>query len=112
MADEHGPAGTAVSDLVDIERYPVADLEDPQARALIEDSRARLERTGICSLPGFLRPGVAARLAAEASALLPLAHRQDHEDIAYGRYRDRLDSFPARPSRAPHQPLPHEPGGL
>lgn len=101
MVDEHGAAGAAVSGLVDLERYPVADLEGPQAQALIEDGRARLERTGICSLPGFLRPGVAARLAAEAAALLPLSHRQDHEDIAYGRYRHRLDSFP------PDHPVHH-----
>lgn len=85
----------AVAELIDFDRYPVADLSDPAAAALVARERARLDATGLCSLPGFLRPGVAARLAAQAQALLGKAHRQDHEDIAYGRHRARLDDFPA-----------------
>ena len=84
-----------VEALIDLDRYPVADVESPQARALIARERGRLDETGLCSLPGFLRPGIAAKLAAEATTLLPRAHRQDHQDIAYGRHRANLESFPA-----------------
>jgi hypothetical protein len=90
-----------IAELVDLDRYPVTDLETPQARALVARGRERLDSTGLCSLPGFLRPGIAARLAAEATALVPCAHRQDHEDIAYGRHRANLDSFP------PDHPVRH-----
>jgi len=90
-----------VRDLVDFERYPIATLDGPETRTLIARERERLDSTGLCSLEGFLRPQALAGLAAEAAALAPDVHRRDHQDIAYGRYRDRLDEFPAdHPVRA------------
>lgn len=95
MAVEQKAAGAAVADLVDFARYPIDDLDSAAARAIVASSRESLDDTGICRLPGFLRPGVPARLAAEAAALVPSAHRQDHDDIPYGRYRERQQEFPA-----------------
>jgi len=90
-----GGVDSRIGDLIDLERYPVDDIANPSAAVLVAEGRASLERTGICSLPGFLRPGVAARLAAETAALTSEAHRRSHDDIPYGRYRDRQAEFPA-----------------
>jgi len=89
-----GTATAGVAGLVDLERYPIGDLATPEAQAIVARGRASLDATGICMMPGFLREGVAARLAAEAGALVHAAHRQDHEDIPYGRYRERQGAFP------------------
>ncbi len=61
---------------IDLERYPIAPLAGVPARALAEDCRAQLAATGSCLLPGFLRPDAVARMAAEAAAVAPLAHRK------------------------------------
>ena len=41
---------------LDLERYPIDDLDSPAARELIERCRSRLDREGLCMLPGFLGP--------------------------------------------------------
>ena len=84
----------AIADLIDLDRYPIADLATEPARAIVACERDNLARHGICMLKGFLKPDAVARLAAEATALVPGVHRQDHQDIAYGRYRARLAEFP------------------
>lgn len=83
-----------IGDLIDLDRYSIADPEDPGGKAAIAEGRERFAGTGLCLLPGFLRPAGIERLAAEAATLVPKAHRLDHVDIAYGRYRARLDEFP------------------
>src|SRR4051812_22820914 len=65
-----------VAGLVDLARYPVHRLADPDARALAARCRAELGATGSCLLPGFLTPASVARMAAEAGQLAPLAWRK------------------------------------
>ena len=43
-----------IAGLVDLERYPIADLDSPQARGVIEEGRDQLARSGLCLFPGFV----------------------------------------------------------
>jgi hypothetical protein len=61
---------------VDLDRYPIEPLGDARAQALAAACRAQLAKTGSCLLPGFLRPDAVARMAEEAAAVAPLAHRK------------------------------------
>ena len=64
-----------VAAIVDVERYPLDDLESPAGRVLVDRCRAELVEVGACELPGFLRPEAVRRAVAEALELKPLAHR-------------------------------------
>ena len=68
MTIDHTATGTMARDLVDIDRYPIDDLDSPAGRALVERCRADLAATGACQLEGFLRPSAVERLVAEALA--------------------------------------------
>lgn len=79
--------------MVDLERYPMADLDTPGAGALIERCRATLDDCGALSLPGFIRPEAVRALAAEARELAPLAYELAAEHTCYFEPAD--ESFPA-----------------
>ena len=86
-----------VARLVDLERYPIHDLDSARTRALIAEWRAEFDRTGACNLRGFVTPEGAAKLAAEAIALLPLAHRR-----AWTRnFLDEMEDDPSLPADHP-----------
>ncbi len=61
-------------DLVDLARYPIADLDDALGRRLVREARARLAEDGALALPGFLTPAAVRAIQDEAAALLPLAY--------------------------------------
>ncbi len=68
-------------ELVDTDRYP---LGDEAARGMIvAQARRGLAAEGCAILPGFVRTEVAARMAQEVRALVPIAHRRDIELRAY-----------------------------
>jgi hypothetical protein len=72
------PAATDVAEIagaLDLDRYPLHDLASEPVRVLVRECRAQLAATGSCVLPGFLRPNAISAMAAEAVALVPLAHR-------------------------------------
>ncbi len=62
---------------VDLERYPIADLRSPQAKAVVAEGRAALASDGLALFPGFIRREALAAMAAEAEALVPRAYRRD-----------------------------------
>ena len=43
-------------DVVDLDRYPLHDLESDQGQQLVAEARAALAERGIAQLPGFVRP--------------------------------------------------------
>jgi hypothetical protein len=61
-------------DCIDLDRYPIDDLDSGAGRALIERCRGDLEATGACELPGFIAADVLPRVIAESQAVLPRAH--------------------------------------
>jgi hypothetical protein len=61
--------------IVDLDRYPLDDLESSAGRTLVGRCRAELDQAGACELPGFLRAEAVERAVTEAIELKPLAHR-------------------------------------
>ena len=72
-----------ISDLVDLDRYPVDRLESPEGRALVESCREGLRSRGAAKLDGFLRPPAVERLVADARELAALGYPNDEEHNAY-----------------------------
>jgi hypothetical protein len=68
---------------IDLQRYPISDLERAEARALVERCRRELAAVGYCELPGFLTPAGLTELAREAALLAPLAHRHSGASSPY-----------------------------
>jgi hypothetical protein len=66
--------------LVNLARYPMADLHAPAAQELVHHCRQRLAATGAVTLADFLTPPATAALRAEARSLEGAAHhyRVDH----------------------------------
>src|SRR5262245_12273660 len=62
--------------LVNLKRYPIADLSAPDARALIAEGREQLKANGLCLLPDFLTASALAAMVTEAQALQADAYYQ------------------------------------
>jgi hypothetical protein len=58
---------------IDFDRYPIADLDAPEARELIEATRAELALDGLSRLQGFITPAGVEAMIEEATAALPHA---------------------------------------
>jgi hypothetical protein len=83
VAQRQTTSEAMVADVVDLERYPLHDLESREGRRLVESCRAALRRDGACKLDGFLRPRAVERLAEEAAALVSEGFRNDAHNTVY-----------------------------
>lgn len=89
------PVDWGPADLVDLDRYPILELDSAAGKKLVAEIRARMQETVLCALPGFLKASVVPRLAAETEALVPLAYRGPHEASPYFfNYGTDLSAFP------------------
>ena len=79
----HPAASASVGDLVDLGRYPIADLASAAAQELIAQYRRQLAATGVALLRGFLTPQATAAMAAEARAAAPGAYFCDSTHNVY-----------------------------
>jgi hypothetical protein len=71
------------SRLVDLDRFPIHDLESPPGCDLIKNCRSELGDTGACNLQGFIKADDVESLAAEALAVMDLAYHKDTRRNAY-----------------------------
>ena len=55
--------------LIDLDRFPMDDIDSPAGRAVVERFAADLRDTGLCRAEGFLRPAAVDTLCAEAERL-------------------------------------------
>ena len=69
--------------LVDLERYPIDDLECADTVALAKRCRTELDHAGVSILPGFRTAAATATAVAESQALAPLGHPSDLEGTPY-----------------------------
>ena len=65
-----------IAGIVDLDRYPVADVETPAARVLVREGRRQLTADGVFALPGFIRPTALSAMQDEADALCRGAFRR------------------------------------
>lgn len=71
--------------LVDLERYPLHDLDGAAGRELIAAYSARLAADGACVLPGFVAPRALDDMVTEVDAVAPMAFAgQSHGPAYYG----------------------------
>ncbi len=59
--------------LVDLDRYPIGDLDRGLGAEFLKDCQAHMAEHGWCNLDGFIRADALEMLAGEANALLPSA---------------------------------------
>jgi hypothetical protein len=72
-----------VNQIIDLDRYPIDQLESDAGRDLIEICHNNLTRQAIALLPGFIRPSAIFEMAEEAQGLLNQAHRYDQPRAAF-----------------------------
>ncbi|MGH0036305.1 MAG: HalD/BesD family halogenase [Myxococcota bacterium] len=68
------PRDDRTAELVNLDTYPLLDLDSPEAGRRIERHADELRRTGAAELTGFLTDEGLARCRADARALAPRAH--------------------------------------
>lgn len=69
--------------LVDLERYPLHELDSARGRAVVEAARADVTRMGAAELPGFLTKQGLAFALADTRSLAKLAYRSGGMGTAY-----------------------------
>jgi hypothetical protein len=69
--------------LVDLQRYPLLDLDAPAMQEVLRWGRAQLAASGACEVPNFLTLSGLAAIAADARALAPRAYRSTGVGTAY-----------------------------
>ena len=70
-----------MNELLDLDRFPLDELDGAPGRALHAHCRKELHRTGMFNLKGFIRPKALARCVAEAEPVLGSAsftHAREH----------------------------------
>ena len=67
----------SIDEILDLDRYPVADPDRDPGRELLERCRGELRAGGACQLEGFVRPGAVRALVDDAIGRSPLAFRTD-----------------------------------
>ncbi|MDH3689862.1 MAG: hypothetical protein OEU36_10330 [Gammaproteobacteria bacterium] len=72
-----------INKVIDLDRYPIHVPQSEGFAKLVCDCVEQLADDGCRVIEGFLRPGAVARLAQQAEALTPLAHRSDIQHNPY-----------------------------
>lgn len=70
-------------ELIDLDRYPLHDLDSATGQRVIEDARAQIAAMGAAELSGFVTPEGVAKLVADADALAQRAHPSGGVGTAY-----------------------------
>ena len=84
---------SSLADLVDLDRYPIHELDGAEAQELLRNCRDALRADGAVRLDGFVRADAVAEMAAEATALAPLGFPNDARHNCY--FDDEIvDSLP------------------
>lgn len=69
--------------LIDLQRFPVAELTTERGRVFIDKCRRELAETNVCVLPGFVPRAAVAEMAAEAEEMMTHAHYRVHDWNCY-----------------------------
>ena len=73
-----------LSEIVDLDRYPIDQLDSPAGEALVAEARAALTSVGACDLRGFLRPEAIDAAVASALSVRDKAYRTEQtHDIEF-----------------------------
>jgi hypothetical protein len=87
------------ADVVDLEKYPIDDLDSTGGRELVSACRAELADTGACNLAGFITPGAVAAMVVLAGQLADKAWTSGRPHTVYFE--------PVDPAVPPEHPTAH-----
>ena len=90
-----------VTDVVNLEAYPIQDIESPVAQALVAKCRQDLDKSALCRLEDFVLPEALTAMKSEIDGRLNTAYRAEHERTPYS-WRYNLDFPDGHPRRALH----------
>ena len=90
-----------VTDLVNLEAYPIQDIESPTAQALVTRCRQDLDKSALCALEKFVSPEALMAMKSEIDGMLNTAYRAEHKRTPYS-WRYNLDFPDNHPRRALH----------
>lgn len=90
----------AYADVVDLDAYPIHDLDSERGRALVQACREELAAAGACNLPGFITPSAVDAMVSLAEQLSTKAWTSSRPHTIYFEPAD--ETMPARHPRA-HQ---------
>ena len=90
-----------VTDLVNLDAYPIQDIQSPTAQALVAKCRQDLDKNALCTLEDFVSPEALMVMKTEIDGLLTSAYRAEHERTPYS-WRYNLDFPDGHPRRALH----------
>ncbi|MEO8887889.1 MAG: hypothetical protein ABI301_04620 [Jatrophihabitantaceae bacterium] len=76
-------AEPAYADVVDLDAYPIHQLDAEPGAALVARCRAELAVDGACNLPGFIRAAAVAQMVTLAGQLADQAWRSDQSHTIY-----------------------------
>lgn len=97
----------SILEIVDLDRYPITDLESPRGIQFLEQCRATMRLHGYCSLDGFIRDQALVQLVAEADAILPQSRKRQIYRNIYGS-EDEPDLPESHPIRRFHTHHPRQ----
>lgn len=86
------------ADVVDIDRYPLHQLDSDHGRQFVARCREQLQETGVCHLPGFIRPDAVDAMVKLAGDLDDVAWKSDQNHTVYFEPVD--ENVPANHPRA------------
>jgi hypothetical protein len=72
-----------VTDIIDLAKYPINDLNSSQGREFLKRCRQALRETGLCQLSEFMLPRAVDNLVTEGKELVPLSFSTDSEHNVY-----------------------------
>ena len=94
-----------LADVVDLERYPIVDLRTAAAERLVRQSQADVDESGLCLLPGFLRPEAVETMVSEAESSRASAFFKDYLfPVYYDREAAESTDLPAGHPRRHRSP--------
>lgn len=73
----------SIEAIIDLERYPIYDLNHPDTRAIIEACQARLEDDGCALIKDFVRPESLQRMKAESERLYDQTYWSESSHTPY-----------------------------
>jgi hypothetical protein len=88
---------------VDLTRYPIHDLEGPEAAELVARCQAQLDETGLCLLPGFLTADAVRESVETTRAQLASAFRKERQILAIDESEVAPDVARDDPLRSAHR---------
>ena len=83
MSNTATATAVGYADVVDLDRYPIHDLDSQRGRVFVAECKAELDATGVCNLAGFIRPAAVERMVHIAGELADKAWPMDRTHTVY-----------------------------